>query len=341
MSDHIGVAGIRQRQNLALAITSLIVTLLLLELGVRGFAWSTGHGFWESPYDFVSPFFTTDGWPSPVRDGDSYVFKEGERVARAKPAGEIRVVCLGGSTTLPSRDADGLSYPRELERLLRLRFPDRSIVVLNAGENGYSSAHTLVNLALRVLDAAPDIVTVYEDVNDLSVNYFGDGAETDYGNKYLSEYYLSYRHRTGLLAELGRISRFVRIVDNRLELFRWAGRDYDDRRDWRPGLRYFTRNLRSLVGLARIHGVSIVLGTQAARASRRTEAGFAAYNAAIRQVATELAVPLADVVAAVVDEGPFLDDVHQTSAGNRTVAQQLLEPVARAIATGDAAAERP
>ncbi|MEB2283220.1 MAG: hypothetical protein B6D46_05620 [Polyangiaceae bacterium UTPRO1] len=317
--------------SIALAVAALVLVLFILEIGVRWYAWSIGRGFWENPHDFVSPFFTSDGWPAPYHEGNTLVFKEGERVLRGKPTGEIRIVCLGGSTTLPSPDAEGRSYPRELERLLDARFPDYRIRVLNAGENAYSSAHSVVNLALRVLDAEPDIVTAYEAINDLSVNYFGAGAETDYANKYLTPFYLGFRHRVGVVAELERVSRLARFIDNRLVPFRTAGWDYDTRRDWHPGLKFFGRNQRSLVALAHAHGVDIVLGTQAARAARRTTAAFAAYNAVTRQVAAETGAALADVAAEVVNDGLFVDDVHNTSEGARVVARQWLDPVARLL----------
>ena len=317
--------------NVALALASLAFGGLLLEVGVRVYAWSIGRGFWENPLHFISPFFTSDGWPAPYRDGDVLVFKEGERVPREKPPGEIRVVCLGGSTTLPGVDAEGVSYPRALEGLLQGRFPGASIHVLNAGENAFSTAHSLVNFALRVLDAQPDIVTEYEAINDLSVNFFGTQTESDYANKYLTPYFLAFRHRTGLVAALGHVSRLVRILDNRLELFRAGGPGYDEHRDWRPPLPYFRRNLRSMVAVARTHGVGIVLGTQAARSTRRTTEGFDAYLKATREVAAELGVPLADVAGVVTGDELFVDDVHTTSEGARAVARAWLDPVAQLV----------
>lgn len=327
-----------RRATAWLVLGSLLFAVGLLELGVRTYAWAIGRGFWENPHEFISPFFTTDGWPAPWRDAGTLVFKEGERLTVPKPPRQLRVVCLGGSTTLPSTDAEGVSYPRALERLLRDRFPGRDIVVANAGENGYSSAHSLVNLALRVLEADPDVVAIYHNINDLSVNYFGAGAEPDYANKYLTTYYLGLRHRPGMLGRIDRMSRLASIIENRIEMRRWGYGDYDETRDWHPGLPIFQRNLRSLVGIARVQQVGIVLGTQAARTNRRTAAGFMAYNGAIREVARTLNVPLAEVAEVVTDDRLFLDDVHNTSAGERLVAQQFLAPVAEMLAARVAAA---
>jgi lysophospholipase L1-like esterase len=314
--------------NLLLVAVAVAVTLLVLELAVRLYAYQVGRGFAENPYAFISPFFTSDGWPPPRREDGMLVFKEGERVLPRKEPGEIRVVCLGGSTTLPARDAERVSYPRALERRLAAAFPGATIRVLNAGENSYSTAHSLVNLGLRVLEAEPDIVTVYHAVNDLSVNYFGSGAVSDYANKYLTPYYLGYRHRAGAWAALTHVSRLARILENRLDVLRLEAESRDETRDYRPGLPLFARNLRSIVALARTHGVEPVLGTEAARAALRGEEGFAAYNDAVRRVATDTGAPLADVAASIEDDGLFVDDVHYTSAGADRVADVWLRTVA-------------
>lgn len=73
--------------SIALAVAALVLVLFILEIGVRWYAWSIGRGFWENPHDFVSPFFTSDGWPAPYHEGNTLVFKEGERVLRGKPTG--------------------------------------------------------------------------------------------------------------------------------------------------------------------------------------------------------------------------------------------------------------
>ena len=315
-------------RNIWIAVGSVVVTLVVLELAVRVYAYHLGRGFTESPMEFVSPFFTSGHWPAPYRDQDTLVFKEGERVPIVKPPGEIRIVCLGGSTTLPANDSEQVSYARELERSLAQEFPGTTIHVLNAGENSFSTAHMVVDLALRVLEAQPDVITVYENINDLSVNYFGTQPTSDYSNKYLTPIFLGYRHRVGVLAEAARISRLARMVENRMDTFLFALKDYDPTRDYRPGLPYFERNLRSIVAIAQAHGVDVVLGTQAARTSRRTSDGFSAYNAAVRRIANDVGVKLAEVADTVTDDHEFVDDVHNTSPGARHVAAQWLHPVA-------------
>jgi hypothetical protein len=314
--------------KITVAMAAVVVTCFLLEFALRLYTYHIGRGFSEDPHTFISPFFTSAHWPPPYEDDGTLVFKEGERIRHGGASDRIRIICLGGSTTLPSADSEGVSYPRELERLLRTRFPGAGIDVLNAAENSFSTAHLLVSLSLRLSDAQPSIVTVYENINDLSVNYFGTEVMSDYANKYLEPYYLGYRHRVGILGELGRLSRLVRVIENRTETIIFSIKDYDPKRDYRPGLKYYERNLRSIVAVAHAQGVDVVLGTQAARSTLRNDEGFVAYNDTVRRVARDTGVELSDVAAVELDDSYFLDDVHNTSAGARHVAQSWVDPVA-------------
>jgi len=91
----------------------------------------------------------------------------GPEFSPAKPAGAVRVFCLGDSTTagdlLPSYDD---TYPRQLERLLQARCPDRPVEVVNAGVGGYSSFQGRRWLETEILDYEPDVVVLYFGWND-------------------------------------------------------------------------------------------------------------------------------------------------------------------------------
>ena len=158
----------------------MMVSLLVIAEGAwRVYLYRTGRGFFDDPHEFISPFFTTFDEPMPVITPQAFYYRNGS-VPRDKPADEIRVICFGGSTTVNFRA--GGSYPERIEA--RLTADGLGPVrVLNAGGEGYSTAHILVNLALRNLAAKPDVITVYENINDLSAIYFGDGVEPDYANK--------------------------------------------------------------------------------------------------------------------------------------------------------------
>ncbi len=91
----------------------------------------------------------------------------GEEIELPKPAGQFRIVCLGGSTTYTSDLEDyRLSYPSVLERELRER-GHTNVRVINAGAAGWTSWESLINFELRVLDLEPDLIIVYHGINDI------------------------------------------------------------------------------------------------------------------------------------------------------------------------------
>jgi hypothetical protein len=87
-----------------------------------------------------------------------------------KPAGLVRVVCIGGSTTVAGRTNDE-TYPALVEAKLRARYPGLPVEVLNLGVSGVSHEHWLTRLD-RVFAYDPDVVVHYEAVNDIAWREF-------------------------------------------------------------------------------------------------------------------------------------------------------------------------
>lgn len=85
-------------------------------------------------------------------------------VALPKPPGVVRIVCVGGSTTMEGASNE-LTYPNILERKLRQHFDADTIEVVNCGVGGIGS----LGERKRALDYArlePDLVVHYNFVND-------------------------------------------------------------------------------------------------------------------------------------------------------------------------------
>lgn len=95
--------------------------------------------------------------------------------ALPKPAGLVRVVCIGGSTTVAGRTNEE-TYPALLEAKLRARYPGLPVEVLNLGVSGVSHEHWLTRLD-RVFAFEPDAVVHYEAVNDIAWRQFPRFAE--------------------------------------------------------------------------------------------------------------------------------------------------------------------
>jgi len=84
-----------------------------------------------------------------------------------KPAGQFRIVCLGGSTTYTSDVKDYRdSYPYLLEKYLKAQGYN-DVTVVNAGAGSWSSWESLINFQFRVLDLDPDLIIVYHGINDI------------------------------------------------------------------------------------------------------------------------------------------------------------------------------
>src|SRR5439155_6442696 len=90
-------------------------------------------------------------------------------VAPVKPAGVVRVVTVGASTT-QGRGLAGPehSYPEALQQQLRHRSETANWEVINAGHQGYTYKDTLALLREVVLPLAPDMLVYYGEVNDVA-----------------------------------------------------------------------------------------------------------------------------------------------------------------------------
>lgn len=96
---------------------------------------------------------------------NSHGFRSDE-FALEKPAGRIRIVAIGGSTTVQGR-TNAETYPAHLQRLLRARFPDVDLEVLNLGVSGTRSGYWLTERP-ELFRLSPDIVVQYNAINDLA-----------------------------------------------------------------------------------------------------------------------------------------------------------------------------
>jgi lysophospholipase L1-like esterase len=104
-------------------------------------------------------------------DGPSRINADGMRDrdrAIAKPAGVLRVACLGDSITYGFGVARRAAYPARLERRLATRGGDAAapVEVLNFGVTGYDVEQSLRNLEVRALKYRPDVVVYQYCLND-------------------------------------------------------------------------------------------------------------------------------------------------------------------------------
>jgi tetratricopeptide (TPR) repeat protein len=132
-----------------------LTPLLLLEAGLRLF-WAPGGAF-NPP---VVALTTIDPFE---RSGDSIVTKKPflpamrpSRFAARKPAGELRIFCLGGSVTFGYPYDASLAWPSLLRQRLREVYPEVDTEVINLGGNSYGSTRNLATFR-AALAYGPDV----------------------------------------------------------------------------------------------------------------------------------------------------------------------------------------
>jgi lysophospholipase L1-like esterase len=182
------------RRSLAtvwLAASGLVIALLAAELWLRvarerdwkaSEAYRTGNvffangnemnvgsrGLWRKPWRKYEPGATLDvttGGERFLIQINSLGYRTHE-FAERKPAGTVRVLCIGGSTTVAGRTNDE-TYPALLEARLRRRWPGLPLEVLNLGVSGVGTELWLEWLP-KLLAWDPDVIVQYEAINDIA-----------------------------------------------------------------------------------------------------------------------------------------------------------------------------
>ena len=122
-----------------------------------------------TPHRYIGYYPTPDYIKG--KDRHNSLGYRGDEISIPKPAGEFRIVCLGGSTTYTSEVNDyRKSYPYLLEEYLHEQGYS-NVTVVNAGAGSWSSWESLINFELRVLDLDPDMIIVYHGINDISPRF--------------------------------------------------------------------------------------------------------------------------------------------------------------------------
>lgn len=239
----------------------------------------------------------------------------GPEIRVPKPDGIFRIAILGGSTTYSEFIGDDrATFPSRFEQELHARGHGH-VEVINAGCPGYNSWESLVNLEFRVLDLEPDLVILYEGVNDVHArlvrpdHYQGDNS----GRR--------VPWSPPIETRILRHSVLARIAGAKLGLWRLPGVDsYVQAPTADPGAigpspafgdpmaaldqnppSYFERNLVSMVAVAAGHGRRALLATWAHSdqcgdyaATEHYQRGFREHNEIVRAVAVRTGAPLFD-----------------------------------------------
>ena len=146
-----------------------IVPLLLIEGGIRTYIWykygvpGKTYGLWCYDKEFGA-IHCHDGYNT-LSQTNEYGFRNTENVREPKPAGALRIIAYGGSTTFCYNLLNGETWPDELEKQLRKNHNPQD-QVLNAGDIMWSIGQSYVRAKRDIPVLKPDYVIIYDGIND-------------------------------------------------------------------------------------------------------------------------------------------------------------------------------
>jgi lysophospholipase L1-like esterase len=294
----------------------------------------------------------------------------GDPLSLPKRAGEFRVFMVGGSTMegfyLDDSDAIHSVVQKELERNAPRGL---NVKVYNTGKSGDRSYDHVALIVHRLVHLQPDMIVVFCGVNDLSAAIFGQ----DYLHRASKEkltllnlvrltafefeipkrlWYLSQRFLPRTKRER-RVLEDVPLTSNHDEKVKLAQSFAVSNRRPRTDLTPYRKNLETIAGVARAHGVQLVLMTQASSWNSRVDpeirkthwmvyrkgvryrddfmdGALEAYNNVMRQVAAGYSIPLYDIARLIPKSREYFnDDVHFTVKGARIAGLELASLIFR------------
>jgi lysophospholipase L1-like esterase len=89
-------------------------------------------------------------------------------ISRYKPSQTLRIVMVGGSVVLYGHTNE-TTISGYVEKLIKSRYSDQNVEVINAGVTGFISDQELILLVLKLTDYQPDFVIVFDGFNDFLV----------------------------------------------------------------------------------------------------------------------------------------------------------------------------
>jgi lysophospholipase L1-like esterase len=268
----------------------------------------------------------------------------GPEIQVPKPPGTVRIAFIGASTTWCA-EVSGNEYvwPHLVTRSLGRIFPKTRFDYVNGGVPGYTAASSLKNLQFRVSPLRPDVIVIYEGMNDLSGELRDVAAERGViPNARVQE--TSWPGRYSLLWNL--VEKNLRVIAAQRDMNQDRGRlviqsdllGAQYRRDLIELVRAAQREAK-LVAIA-------TLSTQARRGQTPDQqaaslssaifympfitpdgliASYERYNEIIREVARESGAVLIDGENSIPgDSRHFVDSVHFTDLGSAAMAERVL-----------------
>ncbi|MEW6556593.1 MAG: hypothetical protein AB1349_04470 [Elusimicrobiota bacterium] len=190
----------------------------------------------------------------------------GEEFNPQKPKGVYRIFTVGGSAVLGIQVADNETFCAVLENMLNLTSKDRKFEVINAGRSSYLSAQEMILIEMQILDYTPDMIIVFDGLNDLHHSvvydrrpgypYLFDMIERSCGQTPLKRYFILGLSRG--IQFLAQKSRFVGILDTNLKKIRKKEETYEPNS---PVIDFYRKNLDLIAKICKSKNVKLVIAS--------------------------------------------------------------------------------
>ncbi len=187
-----------------------------------------------------------------------------ERASTESPG--LTILALGGSTTFGTRVGDEDTWPHRLEQVLDSLLEGTGHVpvrVINAGVPGYTSIENVIQLATVGADLDPDLVVLFQGINDLHTAH-SPNLKPDYSDFHGPSQWTNlelHRLKRGNRSALVRVARSVLQVAFQLDRPRPATGPRSVGMD-RRAEEIYTSNLTSFTGLCAAHGLECLFAPQ-------------------------------------------------------------------------------
>ena len=269
-----------------------------------------------------------------------------------KGRGTIRVVAVGGSTTYGIFSRDGKNiWPAFLaERLNAAGAP--AVEVINLGVTGYTLFEIVGVMAMMVPDLEPDIVLLNAGVNDaFSASYPDEGGRDNtffrfsWKVRQLPEFAKLCMRKSYTLRVLGYLTMSLNayLPGDLMTAMQYPHPDDEESRRNAADAsgKYFRRNLKTVVSLAKNSGAATVLLTQPlnpaweAVGSPFYQGVIAAHkrnNGIIREVGTESGTAVIELYDGMRAEGLFVDAIHSNLRGEELQARLIYPEISAIVA---------
>src|SRR5580700_7387766 len=243
-------------KRLALVLISVAVTVLMVEAAVR-IRQKIRFGTF-SPSVLAFRMDPASGLRLPVSSGRIHINSLGFRgpeLDMPKPAGRVRLAFLGASTTFCAEVSDNQhTWPHLVWNTLQRSHPAGSLDYVNGGVPGFTVSSTRLNFDRRVKQTQPDVIVIYEGINDIS----GDTRQ-------LAQQQGLNIGKLDVATGPARISVAWFLIEKNLDLFKvkMAAQGRQDRLNFDPRQlsRGFETRLRDLIADAKQAAPVVVVAT--------------------------------------------------------------------------------